>query len=360
MRSSKYHDYRVLKVIAFIVLVVLGLFIYVKCIKAPTEHIADSEWVVEKAATCDSQGLKYQVCSDCGKRFNDTVIPALEHVAGNKVNENVDKATCTVGGSHDEVVYCTLCDIELSRETVQDAVLGHSKQVVKENVVPSTHATEGSYDEVTCCARCDEVFGSESKVIAPIGHNYTDLSVEYSKEIGSVIIIACCPGCEEDGNIIHLTGDDANVTLSSERDERYAPCCNNDHTVKASFKYTFEGKSYTEEITTVVSYPLESHKLFEAKVEDINGNLTDGYIPIRQFAHYDANGNIYYDLADEVIREHISITEDAVWSDSGFSQGYFRCIQCEETNCAECTGENDAFTWFAVRVYSADKVKTEE
>ena len=51
MRSSKYHDYRVLKIALFI-LVVLALFIYLKFIEAPHEHTPAGSWEVVENAEC--------------------------------------------------------------------------------------------------------------------------------------------------------------------------------------------------------------------------------------------------------------------------------------------------------------------
>ena len=50
--------------------------------------------------------------------------PVCEHTPGEPVIENVVTPGCTEPGSHDEVVYCSLCEKELSRETVEDPA-GH-------------------------------------------------------------------------------------------------------------------------------------------------------------------------------------------------------------------------------------------
>ena len=50
-------------------------------------------------------------------------IPAAGHVPGEPVIENVVEPTDEADGSHDEVVYCTICGKELSRETVTDGAV---------------------------------------------------------------------------------------------------------------------------------------------------------------------------------------------------------------------------------------------
>ena len=47
------------------------------------------------------------------------------HTPGAAVHENEVAATCTTGGSYDEVVYCTECKAEISRTAKTIAALGH-------------------------------------------------------------------------------------------------------------------------------------------------------------------------------------------------------------------------------------------
>ena len=80
------------------------------------------------SAGCTADGnTEYWTCSGCGKYFSDeegtaeitaadTVIAAPGHVPGEPVPENEVPATYYAEGSYDEVVRCTVCDAELSRE----------------------------------------------------------------------------------------------------------------------------------------------------------------------------------------------------------------------------------------------------
>ena len=47
------------------------------------------------------------------------MVDALGHTAGEAVEENRVEATSTAAGSYDSVVYCSICNEELSRETVE-------------------------------------------------------------------------------------------------------------------------------------------------------------------------------------------------------------------------------------------------
>lgn len=54
-----------------------------------------------------------------------TLNDATAHVGAGAVIENVVPSTCEEAGHNDEVVYCTVCGAEISRETITDIPLGH-------------------------------------------------------------------------------------------------------------------------------------------------------------------------------------------------------------------------------------------
>lgn len=73
------------------------------------------EW---EEATCTEP----KTCSRCGV----TEGKALGHTPGDPVKEKEKEATCTADGQYDEVVYCSTCKAELSRETKTEPALGHT------------------------------------------------------------------------------------------------------------------------------------------------------------------------------------------------------------------------------------------
>ena len=98
--------------------------------KNPDNHTGEQTWT----RTADKHRMRYDccgaevipsqthswengACSVCGY--------ACRHVGGETVKENVKPATCTADGSHDDVVYCTVCKAEMSRSTVTDKAAGH-------------------------------------------------------------------------------------------------------------------------------------------------------------------------------------------------------------------------------------------
>ena len=111
------------------------------CGKTKTEkvealgHDWNNDFTVDKEATCEETGLKSIHCERCDIKKDETVIPAKGHVAGEKKIENATEAVCEAGGSYDEVVYCTVCNKEISRKTIKTEAKGHkwdSGKITKE------------------------------------------------------------------------------------------------------------------------------------------------------------------------------------------------------------------------------------
>lgn len=70
------------------------------------------------APTCTEEGHTLLVCSVCKHEEKTAIVPATGHFVGEAVKENVVEATATKAGSYDDVVYCTVCGIELSRNHI--------------------------------------------------------------------------------------------------------------------------------------------------------------------------------------------------------------------------------------------------
>ena len=96
-----------------------------------------------------------------------------DHTPGAAVRENEVPATCTKDGSHDEVIYCTVCKTEISRKTITDKATGHKAQAaVKENVKAPTCTAAGSHDEVVYCSVCQTEISRTTVTDKALGHNW--------------------------------------------------------------------------------------------------------------------------------------------------------------------------------------------
>ena len=166
--------------------------------------------VSEIAPTCTAEGSKTYTCF-CGDSYAEAVL-ALGHTASAAVEENKVDSTCSSTGSCDSVIYCSVCDAEISREKVviekknhievvdigcaadctnngltdgqhceacgevliaQEVIvaLGHTASAaVEENKVDSTCSSTGSCDSVIYCSVCDAEISREKVVIEKKNH----------------------------------------------------------------------------------------------------------------------------------------------------------------------------------------------
>jgi|GEM_PF-6537785 len=132
------------------------------------------EWTVTIPADCTNDGEEERTCSRCDY-YETRHIGPLGHTPGDPVRENETPATCEAEGSYDEVVYCTACKAELSRETKTIDKLAHTPgDPVRENETPATCEAEGSYDEVVYCTVCKAELSRETKTIDKLAHTPGD------------------------------------------------------------------------------------------------------------------------------------------------------------------------------------------
>lgn len=148
----------------------------------------------EKLATCTADGSHDEVvyCSVCGYKMSSTnkVDKATGHTAGEPVKENEKPATCTTKGTYDEVIYCKVCNTKISSTPKTTPATGHTHgEPVKENIVPATHTTKGTYNEVVYCKVCNAKISTTPKETPMIPHDVTDVAwssdeINHWKECG--------------------------------------------------------------------------------------------------------------------------------------------------------------------------------
>ncbi len=94
---------------------------YTEVIEKTTDHTYNE---VVTAPTCEDKGYTTYTC-ECGDSYVADYVNALGHTLANAAEENYVAPTCTENGSKDVVVYCSACDEELNRETVEIEILDH-------------------------------------------------------------------------------------------------------------------------------------------------------------------------------------------------------------------------------------------
>ncbi len=139
-----------------------------------------NEGVITTNPTCTAEGIKTYSCSRC--EYTETEpVDMIAHTVGTAVVENEVKATCTAGGSYDSVVYCSVCNIEMSREIVTVDMLAHTEEEIP--AVNPTCEAAGLTAGVKCSV-CGEIIKAQEDVSA-LGHKYD--------------AVVTAPTCTEDG-----------------------------------------------------------------------------------------------------------------------------------------------------------------
>ena len=110
------------------------------------EHSYSKEWLYDETyhwhpATCEHTG---------------EVAYKAEHTPAEAVIENKVAATCTTEGSYDEVVYCSVCKYEISRETKTISVSSHENMIAYP-AIEATCVAEGN-SAYWYCPDCNKYF----------------------------------------------------------------------------------------------------------------------------------------------------------------------------------------------------------
>ena len=135
-------------------------------------------------ATCTAAATYYVQCDNCDAVSNSVTVPvgdANGHSFTTKASSSkATDATCTAAATY--YVRCDNCDAVSNSKTVPvgDAN-GHSPAAaVRENEVAATCAAAGSYDEVVYCSVCNAEISRTQKTIDKLQHDFGN-NLEYCK-----------------------------------------------------------------------------------------------------------------------------------------------------------------------------------
>ncbi len=145
-------------------------------------HAFSSE--ITQAPTCTEAGIRTLTCTVCGYSCTEP-IPPTGHTAGETQIENKVPPTCTSAGSYDEVVYCTECGEEISRQTVEIPATGHSYQA--QAFAPT--CTEDGYTVWTCSV-CGDSYTESGE--PALGHSWGEAEYLWSEDLNQVTARAIC------------------------------------------------------------------------------------------------------------------------------------------------------------------------
>ena len=158
------------------------------------------------------------------------------HTPNQAVRENEDPATCTKAGSYEEVVYCKDCGEEISRVKKTIPKSAHTAGTpVRENEKPATCKNAGSYEEVVYCSVCYTEISRTSKTISKLSHTPGEVVRENEKsatcvKTGSYDEVIYCKNCKDEISHITKTSEinpDAHTPANSVRENEIPSTCKN-------------------------------------------------------------------------------------------------------------------------------------
>ncbi len=121
---------------------------------------------VTKAPACDEKGTKTYTCK-CGDFYEEDIPPLTAdgiHTPAQAVKENETAGNCQTKATYDEVVYCSLCNHEISRTNKEGDFGEHTPATaVKENETSGNCQTKATYDEVVYCSLCNHEISRTAK-----------------------------------------------------------------------------------------------------------------------------------------------------------------------------------------------------
>ena len=205
------------------------------------------------------------------------------HIAGKPLKENIVPATCTEAGNHDEVVYCLVCNREMSRTNKIDEATGHTEATsVKENIIPATCTEEGTYDEVVYCSVCGEELARIEKTIPVKGHTEGAVIIENEIEStvdkeGSYEEVIYCTECDKELSRTKKTTQKFVYEILEGANSLYQKLDSNGITIKTNGKFEkFEGIEVDGKVVDKSNYIAKEGTTIVTLKTDYLNTLSEG------------------------------------------------------------------------------------
>lgn len=272
-----------------------------------------------KGDVADRDNITIDTCNDellnASWHYNSCPVGA-PHTESENVVENLVEATCTENGSCDEVVYCYVCDEELSRETIvleididnhintelvyreatcteseisyeycidcfeilsyyEGPATGHTPDApVQENIVSGTCVIEGSCDNVVYCIVCKAEVSRERVTIGVDDTNHVN-TTRYDND--SCVNPGYYIQCDDCGEIVYAISQP--VIRHDYVIEVIEPTCTNEgYTIETcprcgdSLIYNYTSPiGHTEKTAPAVAPTYDSTGLTEGKICTVCG-----------------------------------------------------------------------------------------
>ena len=172
----------------------------------PSNHV-ELKYEDAKAPSCAEAGHEaYEYCDSCGYTTFQA-IATHGHTPGAATEENRVESSCSVAGSYESVVSCSICGTEISRETVKLPLAEHSW-------------IEASYDAPKMCGKCGTTEGSKPQrpavdmvapeTVVPSVPENAEISKDAAEEAVNSLVSSAnnvaqpVTGIESDGNVDSL------------------------------------------------------------------------------------------------------------------------------------------------------------
>ena len=128
-----------------------------------TDHVWD-DGRVTKQPTCTKPGVITYTCKINSKHTYTEEIPATGHTLSDPVEEDEIAPTCDVEGGKDEVVFCSVCGAEISRNHITIPALGHNWGEWVRTKEPTE--TQPGEEKRTCG---NDLSHTETREVPPLG-----------------------------------------------------------------------------------------------------------------------------------------------------------------------------------------------